>query len=241
MKEVLKKLLILAQLDRQLLNCKKLREALPEDLARQAQICEAARSDSSEMESIIRMAMMNIDKINLEVNTAKDDIKKLNGKIGIIKNNKEYQIIAERIKDLETTIKRAEDRELVMIEELEIHKKAIKEKNAVMATTLQDLTALQQQVNEKIVAIKAQQKDLVEKRKAQIALCEQENPAAMNFYLHALQRGKGVACAQLLDGVCSECHRRASVNLSALVRINESIEKTVCGGCGRILYLVETA
>lgn len=230
-------LLELAKIDRQLVAMKKIRDAYPQDAARQQLRCDAAVSALAEVENAVQALTAGIDRENMEIRACNDEISSLSTKIGIVKNTKEYAIITERIKDMKDDIARHEEAQLAAMEELENLKKTLAEKKKDVADATAAMEKLNREIAQGLEDIKAKQKEILPGRNAQIAKVEACGANFMPLYNAALHRGKGLAFAELRDGVCSECHRKASANLVSQVVARMHPEKCECDGCGRILFI----
>lgn len=230
-------LLELFKIDRQLVGLKKIRDAFPEDVARQQLRCDAAASAVAEIENSSHALESALAKDRLEVKNDEGEISQLSDKLRIVKNTKEYAIITERIKDLKEGIAAREEQMLAAMEELDRLKEALAEKRQEMEGEGAALAKLNADIETKTADIKAKQKSLVTARNQQIAKVEAAGPGFMPAYNAALQRGRGIAFAPLRGGVCGECRRKATANLITQVQAQASIDKCHCDGCGRLLYL----
>ncbi|GHV21788.1 hypothetical protein AGMMS49959_11500 [Planctomycetales bacterium] len=227
-------LLGLLAIDRHLLGLKRILDALPLDEEKQKMRVDATRAGFAEVDQTLKDLAADNRRRQGEVAGLNAEIAELDGKLKIVKNQKEYAIVTERVNDLRRQIAAEEEKQLTNLEEIDGLQKVFAGKKRDLDDADADLATHRQNAAVKIVAVKAEQKKLVADRKRQIAAIDAVFPDAMKIYQTALQSGKGLAMAKLVNGVCAECRRQATVNLIAIVAGGNDFP--LCAGCGRILY-----
>ncbi len=241
MPTAMEQLLALLEIDRQLLEYKKRRDAGPEEIRRQEDMITAAREARRAGEDAIKEKATAVDRCNLEIRTAEADIDDQQSKLKGIKSNKEYKIVTERIKDLKQTITTKETEALTAMEELDALRAALQEKLDAVNTAESKIEELKLEIEKEAEEIRDAVQDLRTKREDQLKRIVNIDPKAMEAYQMAFRRGAGLAMASMVDGICQVCFRKQSPNVDNIVRIARDIKKCVCAGCGRILYAKQTA
>lgn len=234
---VFEKLQELAGIDVELVALKRKIDAGPKELEMQQQHCDAIRAARSEVHEACMRCASQIDALGLDVKSLEGEVRELDQKIGIVKNSKEYKIITERIKDVKKSIGDNEQKELELMDELEGLKVVLAEKNEQVGAEEMKLEAVNSANLVDAKEIKKQQIALVKMRKSKIAEIEKIDPEAMNIYNHALSRGKGHAIAELKSSACQKCFRKVSMSATNVVIAHTSLDKCLCPGCGRILFV----
>ena len=238
---ILGKLRELAEIDGQLVALKRKIDAGPKELEMQQQHCDAVKAARSEIQEACMRCATEIDTLGLEVKSLENEAKDLDQKIGIIKNSKEYKIITERIKDVKKNIGDYESKEIALMEELEGLKKVLEEKNAQLEEEELKLESVEKANKSDAKSIKAEQLKLVQERKTKIADIQAADREAIDIYNKALARGKGYAVAELKNSACQKCFRKVSPSLENIVIAHRSLDKVICPGCGRLLFVLAEA
>ena len=234
---VFEKLRELAEIDAQLVGLKRKVEAGPKELAMQQQHCDAVKAARTEVQEACMRCASEIDNLGLEVKSLESEVKDLDQKIGIVKNSKEYKIITERIKDVKKSISDNEKREVELMEELEGLKKVLEEKNAQLEEEEGKLNTLENSNDVDAKSIRQKQMTLVVERKSKVSDIKSLDLDAIDIYNTALARGKGYAVAELKDSACQKCFRKVSQSKENLVIAHRSLDKVICPGCGRLLFV----
>ncbi len=231
------KLRELAEIDSQLVALKRKVDAGPKELEQQMQYCDAVKAARSEVQEACMRCAAELDSLGLDVKSLEAEVKELDQKIGIVKNSKEYKIVTERIKDVKSSISDNEKKEIELMEELEGLKKVLAEKNDELETEENKLKFIMDSNELDATDIKGRQRDLVGQRKSMVAAIKTIDIDAIDIYNTALARGKGYAVAELKDSACQRCFRKVSPSTENLVIAHKSLDKVICPGCGRLLYI----
>jgi predicted nucleic acid-binding Zn-ribbon protein len=237
MSEIIEELLKLYAIDQELIKLKKRMDAGPQEIQEQENRVAASRDACREAETVIKHRAGDMDRIALDIRTCEAEIDDMDGKLSIIKNNKEYKIITSRIKDLKQRIVQCEDEQLRLMEELDLKRASLKESQASLSAAEEKLSALKAEVATEAEEIRAKSRDLKESRDRQIESVKTVDELAMEIYLAAFRRGYGDAMAQMrVDGICQTCFRKQSANIENIVLVGRDLKQCRCAGCGRLLY-----
>ncbi len=239
MDPVMTELFALYAIDSELVALKQRHDAGPEKIKAREAAVASARAQRREIEQLIKEKASEVDQCNLDIRSAESEAEDQEQKLHIIKNNKEYKIVTERVKQLKEKVNELESRALEVMEKLDSLRQALKERQAEAAEGEQELETLRRQVEQEDAEIRGCVDDLKVRREEQVHRVEAMNPDVMAVYQQALRRGRGDAMARMQDGVCQTCFRRQTPNVETLVLVGREIKKCVCAGCGRILYAKE--
>lgn len=238
MNNVMDALKELAAVDKQLVRFKRLLDAAPAETKQLQDMLGYAKAERLAIEAGVRDCAGEVDRANLEIKTLEGEANDLQRKIGIVKNTKEYQIITDRIGEVKRLVAAYEGKALEAMDKLELLKVDLAQKQQAVAEAEAMLAKKQAEQAAEAVDIKAQQQALAAERKEKIAVIRELNPDALTVYSNALKRGKGQGLAELKGEICQSCHRKVQLNLVNLLWNGTTPEKSICPGCGRILYCV---
>lgn len=236
MAAVLAELLQLFEIDKKLVALKRQLDLGPKRIKAEESGIGAAREEMRAAEAVVKQKSTELDQCNLDIRSAESEIDDQQDKLKVIKNNKEYRIVTERIKDLKQTIETKEAQVLNIMEELDGLRAAFKEKRSTVEEAEARIAALRAETEESTVGIREEAQGLKAQRTAQVARVHAADANLVAVYSTALRRGQGIGLAELDGGVCQECYRQASPNMASNAAVGRDIARCICAGCGRILY-----
>lgn len=236
MSSLLEELLKLFAIDQQLLALKNTYAAGPATIKAEESKIATAREERRLAEETVRTKSAEVDQCSLDIRTAEGEIEEQEVKLKGIKNNKEYKIVTERIKDLKQIIETKEGQTLAAMEELDGLRASLREKLDAVKEGEARIEELKKKCEEDAVSIRQEVDELKVKRAEQIMKVEKLDPTIMEVYRVALRRGQGAAMAELANGACQACFRQPSPNVANIVVVGRDLKKCICAGCGRLLY-----
>lgn len=236
MNKVMEALKALAAVDKQLVRLKRMLDAGPLELKKLQDVVDYAKQQRAAVEAGVRDCAGEVDRANLEIKTLEGEANDLQRKIGIVKNTKEYQVITDRIGEVKRLIAAHEGKALEVMEKMEVLRKELGARQEEMAAADAALAAKKAELEKEAEGIKSQQVVLAAERKDKIEAVRKLDPDSLAIYSNALKRGKGQALAELKGEICQSCHRKIQLNLVNLLLNGTTPDKSVCPGCGRILF-----
>ena len=240
MSDLMKALLDLNQVDRRIVRGKLRLQEVTREVAAQEKKLEETREQARRIETVIKDKMFAADRLNMEIRAAEAESGEQEKKLKTIKNQREFRIVTDRIKDLKIRVDENESSVLAGMEELD----KLREQMAAIHSQIGEedlkLTTIRQKAQEEANQIKASHAALLEERKAAVAKVEAGDPSAYQAYDLALKRTKGDPIAEMsMDGICQSCFRRQNSNVMNMVHIGKDVKNCRCQGCGRIMYVKE--
>ncbi len=229
-------LMALAVIDEELIRLGKRLKAGPEEIAQREAELEAARSARREAETAIREKTSEVDEKNLDLRTYEADIAEAEELLHGIKNNKEYRILTDRIKDMKQSINEMETTAITLMDELDGMRTDLRQKQEAVSVAEEALTALRAEVDQEAAEIHARAQALRSQREEKAGAVRSADINALEQYEQALRRGRGVAMAEMVDGICQVCFRKLSPNAENAVLVGKDLKQSRCAGCGRLLY-----
>ena len=200
------------------------RKELDARLALAAGGAEKAKARSRELE---------VEKKSLEVEAQgkRDQIGKFKTQQMQTRKNEEFQAFSQQINHFEEEISKLEDRELEVMEAIELHKpvlaeaeRAAADAKALVARQIADLDA-------KVAALEQQ---LQADEAGRVALTEGIDEDLLDQYNRLFATKQGAAVVPLEHEVCTGCHMKLTTQTVANVRAGKHLVHSE--QCGRILY-----
>lgn len=171
-----------------------------------------------------------LKKLELDVESFKEKIRKLRQQQMELKSNKEFKAVESEIAVIEGDIRGVEDKQLVLMDAIEHARGELKEKEKALAeedaAVKRDMASWDGRAEELRKAADAE-------KAVRAELATHVDPAWLKPYERVFDR-KGVALVPVQDGVCGGCHMQLPPFLVHEARKQASV--VTCGFCGRMLY-----
>ncbi|MCD8138827.1 MAG: hypothetical protein LUE17_03450 [Planctomycetaceae bacterium] len=240
MSDLMDRMLDLNYVDRRIVRGKLRLQEVTREVAAQEKRVEEAREAARKIELAIKDKAFSADRMNMEIRTAEAEAADQERKLKNIKNQREFKIVSDRIRDLKIRVDEHESNVLANMTDLD----KLREDMAAVYNTIGEedlkLTSVKQKAQDEINEIRAKHAALLEERKAAVSKVEAVDGSAYHAYDLALKRTKGDPLAEMsMDGICQSCFRRQNTNIINMVHIGEDVKNCKCQGCGRILYVKE--
>ena len=238
MSELMQALLDLNQVDRRIVRGKLRLQEVTREVAAQEKRLEETREKARVFENAIKDSVLATDKLNMEIRAAEAEAGEQERKLKNIKNQREFRIVSDRIKDLKIRVDEHESAVLAGMEELDKLREQMAACHQRVGEEDLKLTTIRQKAHEEIEGIKARHTALLEERKAAVGHVQKLDSSAYLAYDLALKRTKGDPIAEMsMDGICQSCFRRQNSNVMNIVHIGSDVKNCRCQGCGRIMYV----
>jgi len=199
---------------------------------------ESARGELEVKKNILKVVTDEFEALQkqrkdleMEVQGENDHMAKAKTKLPSVKTNKEYTAILAEIDTIKEKVSKIEDKELEVMETLEVKAKEIpgvenkcKEEDANF-----NLYRLKKETEEK--RFKQELEDLMVKRKK---LSDQLDTPTLKNYEKIFTSREGRAVAGLRENICQGCFQQVLPQTVIEVKIGEKIHQ--CNGCMRFLF-----
>jgi len=205
-------------------------QAFEARLAAAEQVLDAARA---------RLAESQHERRTLEKDAATQQarLSKFKDQSGSVKTNKEYTALLHEIEVAKQELDAIEEKILRNMDAADPLATAVKEAEAALAATKEQIDADRQALVAEFVAVDRQLADASGSRQALVA---QINTRLVAHFEQLVKGRKGIAVAHVTrEGLCSACYVRLRPHLFAAIRRNEEI--VPCENCQRILYWIPPA
>ncbi|MCC8189459.1 MAG: hypothetical protein LIP77_02315 [Planctomycetes bacterium] len=240
MSKLMQEILNLNAIDRRIVRGKLRLQELSRAVASQEERVEAAREQSRKIEQRIKDEAFAAARLNLEIRAAEAEVGEQETKLKAIKNQREFRIVTDRVKDLKIRVDENESALLANMEQLD----RLREEMAACHNRIGEedlkLTSVRQTAQAEAAEIRTKHAALLAERTEAVKKVESLDPSAYQAYDLSLKRTKGDPIAEMsMDGICQSCFIRQNSNVMNMVHIGEDVKNCRCQGCGRIIYVKE--
>lgn len=181
----------------------------------------------------IQSLELKIKQNELDINSKKELIKKLEQQSSMVRKNSEYEAMLHEIAELKADISKIEDNSLELID--------------LVASQQADLTKNIREMKQTNGQLKAEYTDFdnFEKElKKELALLQEKRnnrtqgiePEILSRYEALLKRGSGKPFAKIIDGNCENCSLKITFSTLAEARKGQVV---FCDNCQHYLFLEE--
>ena len=177
---------------------------------------------------------VRIKNVELDIQTRQTSIKRLNDQQFETRKNDEFQALGHEIQRYQNEVRKHEDAELELMEELDAAKKVLQAAQAKLAET-------QKNVDDDLAQLVLRgailEKRVAETKDERATLAAPIEPETLDLYDRLLKSKGGTAIVPRSNGICGGCHMK--VVHSTIQNLKQAEAITQCEMCGRIVYLVE--
>lgn len=233
MREKLKALYELQQIDLELAKIQKVKAGL-DDGSVKKQVVAAAHDASDAAEKSLHEATSELQDKELNLKSVEEKQKSFKTKLygGTVSNPKELDSMEKEIEMLGRQKDKLEERILELMDIVEERKKALAAAEAVLKRQEDEYAALVEKTKQDTATLTARAQDLTTRRSVGASGIE---PVLLKRYESMRAHAAGVVVSKLEDGHCTACHTQLTPSMVRDVAADKQIE--TCENCGRILYL----
>ena len=235
MSELMDRLRLLHRIDQKLIRLKKRLVAAREETGLLEKQLAGAAEVQKKAEEAIRRQAVEMDRFQLDARTAEAELADQDRKLKIVKNNVEYAIVTDRIRELRRRIDESETTLLQSMDSMDRQKAELLASQGAVADLQRRQKELVEGNEADAASIRSEQQDLAQRRKLAVEEIRSTDEHAYSLYDDALRRNHGDALAELKDGVCQACFMRQNAAVINATLVGRDLRTARCGGCGRIL------
>ena len=229
-----KKLLEVQKIDQRISRLERAAQSIPREKAqREARLASLAHTVSS-MEKAKTESELRCRELDLAIRQSDSEIKNLEGKLGSIKNNAEYQAILFQIEAVKKERDLSEEESLGLLdragpinESLEASKSEHAEEEKVFTEFCAEADKL----------IAQQQAEIAEVSADRDPKLDGVPPELIEEYHRLFESRDGLAVCEAESQYCQGCYTQFTVNDQARLQGGKILVR--CSSCQRILYLAE--
>ncbi|MCX6375222.1 MAG: C4-type zinc ribbon domain-containing protein [Armatimonadetes bacterium] len=232
MREKLKPLYELQQLDLQLAKAQKAKASLDDGSSKRQQV-EAARAEVEKAEKLLHEATTEMHDKDLDLKTVEAKQKSFRDKLygGTVSNPKELDSMEKEVEMLGRQKDKLEERILELLDTVEEHKSSLAAAQAALKRQEDECAAYMQKLRDDDAALDARIRELSASREKALPSVDS---ALLKRYTSMKAHAGGVVVAKLEDGHCSACHTQMTSGFIRTVQADQELQ--TCDNCGRMLY-----
>lgn len=231
MSDTITQLLTLQDCDKKILRYTKERHVCGATRANLTEKLEQTQQELIQTKKDLRSLESERDRIDVEIQSKKDQISKYLNQQLQTKKNDEYQALGREIETANARIDDLETKELETMERIDAKKIALEDAQVVADKLRKDVEVEIAEVDKRESFLNKTLKDLDEER-ARLAKSTEEK--ALRKYEHLIKKKPGAALAGIDRGVCDGCHMQ--IPSHAIISTKKGEELVNCPNCGRLLY-----
>lgn len=180
----------------------------------------------------LKKAQSEVNQLELETGSRKDKINKLRQQQFDLKTNEQFKIMDMEIDAVKADISKIEDRELVLMGEVELAREFVKNRSEALKEEEAAVEADIKVFDERAADL---EQEVVVCRQQRDEAAEGLNAEWLSHYTRVMEYRKDRALVLLESGVCGGCHMTLPPSLHHATR-RRNDEMVVCNYCGRLLY-----
>jgi len=234
MKEQLKALLTLAEIDNEINNLREIREARPRQLEPFRARAQSRKEKAERVKEELHRLRLASDKAEREIREKEEEIKKCQVQLNTTRSNDEFQVLQEMRKRLEEEVSRKEEEGLEMLSKAEQLGEELKQAEEEYEESRKELEDAERETQGEIEEIDARIRKLSEARREAKAKVD---PKYLAQYERILERHHDRAVVPVEGGVCQGCFMSVTPQMINTLMIGKEI--VLCKSCQRILYVAD--
>ena len=235
LKEEIKKLIALQEIDTSLLQLKQKKEVeKPQELEKLKNMFLEKKNTLSSYQETLKQLQIKHKEKELELSSKEENIRKAQAQLYQLKTNKEYQAKLTEIASLKADVSLLEEDVIKILDEIEEAQKQLEEAKKKVEEEEKKFREEEKRIKKEIEEIEIKIKELENKRKQ---LTSQINENLLSTYEKLLKTRNGLAIVPVENENCGACHIK--VTAQKINEIKMYKELIFCENCVRILYLKE--
>lgn len=196
---------------------------------------EEARLDDhkaalAEAEGVLKIKQAAIKNLELEIETSRTKISKFRQQQLDLKTNKEFKTMDDEIKLVMDGVSDIEDRQLILMEELEVATRGLEEKRKALAEENAAVESDKRVHGERAATLERELKALGEARAEAAKDVDEKWLARYDLLIERKDR----AFVPVDNGICGGCHMKLPP--AVIHAANAHNAMVFCDHCGRLLY-----
>lgn len=233
MKNTLKFLIDLQEIDRQLFEIEEKKGSLPEQVEKLESQAATIETELDDIRSGLEGNQKELLTIKGNLMDAGEKVKKYQDQLYLVNTNREYDALTNEIETVKGSMTEMEDRQLVLETEIEELEETIANSEKQSSGFVEQLAANRDELKEKSDLTDANQKELEVERAELVKSISQRFLRKYERILNARRR----AVVPIERAACSGCHKQLTPQI--IYEIQQMDKLIECENCGRILVYVD--
>jgi len=229
MKEVIKKLRTLNELDLKIQTVRKDIDRIPKALVLIEDDVRMAREKLERRKQEVMKVKTEADSVELDLKSGEEALKRYANQMNLMRTSKEFDVIKRQMEAQRMFNRQTEDKALELIKQAEDKEKENKELASGVAAMETKLEGERTRVNKEMGELKTQ----LEQLNAERAPLAEKIPVKERTVYDRIVATRGQAIALLKGNLCSSCFMQLPPQVQNLTLLAQ--ELVICPSCGRIL------
>lgn len=234
MRESLERILDLQEIAGRIAQLRRDRERLWLDVKDKENVLRRKKERADEIPGERLAAIKKGDALQLKIDEAEDDIKRLEFQLNVTKHQKEYNAIQSSILSHKADVQRWEDEELEALQAVDDLAEENKTAQQELAQAEQELKATRDEVSRAADELDARTQGL---EQDYAAMREQVTPNVLSVYDRLGESNMRNPVVVVKNRICQGCFTQ--ITKQTLVLLKRDAEIVHCHSCGRVLLLQE--
>ena len=231
----IKKLLAVQQVDARLARIRRDLDSLPAEEQRRSRQLEIVRQEHATAKAELSAAQVRSRESEVNIKGADEEIKKLQGRLNVVKNNAEYQATLFQIESVRRERDAIEEEGLAVLDQLDAMKARVEEAEQKLAAEQKTFDEFRAEADKMRGELETQ---LSEVGRGRDELVEGVPTDLVRKYQSLFETRGGKAVCSVEGEVCTGCYSRVTPNDQT--RLLGSSIVVQCNSCQRLLYLPES-
>ncbi len=233
-KDQLRKLVELQEIDTQIYEHKKQLREKPAHLQELKEIFELKKAHLNEMQDKLKKTQVGQKDMEGQLQAREQEIAKANSVLPQLKTNKEYQAKISEIEHIKADQSILEEKVLMTFDEIDAINGEINKEKEVLAQKEKEYLAQKKEVEDEVRLLEDKVKVLNNKR---VQLTPEMDANILERYEKVLKNKEGLALVPVRNNSCNGCYMNVTAQMLNEIKMYERIVS--CEMCARILYLEE--
>jgi len=236
MKERLRNLVSLQEIDSEIIAIKRKVSRLPEELKRRNEALEEKRSRLQIQLHNLTTVQLDNKELEIEISGLNASVTRNQERLLEVKNQREYQAVKNQLASLKADLKHSEDAALEIMEQMEKVKETAEKHREEIAAEEALIAEMKVRSEDEIASVKNRIDGLKRERELIVPLID---PQDYEYYKKLMRPPDYIALAPVkaTGGLCSACN--VQIEFQTMNRLYIGKEMILCSNCTRILYLPE--
>lgn len=233
MSTIIEKLLVIQDRDRKAARLAREIKDLPDRQRMIEAQLDGHKKAVADADDAMRKKQLEQKELDAKIEANKERIQKLRQQQFEVKNNDDYRTLESQIAGLNKDIEAIEDKELILMEDLEALARGRSAREAELTTEASVVEASLAQLRERGQNL---EQELAEVQADRSKLAEDIDPDWLARYERLFQNKGDYALVTVENGSCGGCHMKLPPQAAHDARKLDTM--TACMYCGRLLYLI---
>lgn len=204
---------------------------IPIELTHLDNLFKEKQRGAADLEERLKNLRLKQREKELELKQKEDQARQLDGKLMMVKTNKEYAAMRQEITTLKADNSMLEEEIINLLDEVDLLAKQVDEAKSLLKAEEEKYLREKEEHQKRYAEDERKIEELTQKRSA---LIQRVDPQTAALYEKIVLKKNGLAIARVDGENCSACQMKLRPQVQNEVKLQEKI--VLCENCSRILY-----